>query len=97
VQVDITEDQTSPDQLREAFQGAASNKVRPRMFTFPSLTVAPTRMTLHRQPFVTELDLRLAHIPTSAIEYLKEVMPVTPSGAGEVEYDYDAWLDSVFE
>ena len=28
VQVDITEDQTSPDQLREAFQGAASNKVR---------------------------------------------------------------------
>lgn len=28
VQVDITEDQTSPDQLREAFQGAANNKVR---------------------------------------------------------------------
>ena len=26
-QVDITEDQTSPDQLREAFQGAANNKV----------------------------------------------------------------------
>jgi len=28
VQVEITEDQTSPDQLREAFQGAANNKVR---------------------------------------------------------------------
>jgi hypothetical protein len=27
-QVEITEDQTSPDQLREAFQGAANNKVR---------------------------------------------------------------------
>ena len=27
LQVDITEDQTSPDQLRDAFQGAASNKV----------------------------------------------------------------------
>lgn len=35
VQVDITEDQTSPDQLREAFQGAASNKVRPRRLTSP--------------------------------------------------------------
>ena len=28
LQVEITEDQTSPDQLRDAFQGAASNKVR---------------------------------------------------------------------
>lgn len=26
-QVDITEDQTSPDQLREAFEGVAGNKV----------------------------------------------------------------------
>jgi hypothetical protein len=46
---------------------------------------------------VTELDLRLAHIPASAIEYLREVMPSTPNEAGEREYDYDAWLDSVFE
>ncbi|KAF8262271.1 calponin homology domain-containing protein [Lactarius quietus] len=72
--VNITEDQTSPDQLREAFQGAASNK-----------------------PYVTELDLRLAHIPASAIDYLREVMPSTPNEAGEREYDYDSWLDSVFE
>jgi len=71
--VDITEDQTSPDQLREAFQGAASSK-----------------------PYVTELDLRLAHIPATAVDYLREVMPATQNG-GEPEYDYDAWLDSVFE
>ncbi|KAF8478104.1 actinin-like protein [Russula ochroleuca] len=72
--VDITEDQTSPDQLREAFQGAANNK-----------------------PYVTELDLRLAHIPAGAVDYLREVMPATQNGAGDREYDYDAWLDSVFE
>ena len=97
VQVDITEDQTSPDQLREAFQGAASNKVCPRVFTFPGLTNGADSATAHTQPYVTELDLRLAHIPASAIEYLREVMPATPGGTGEAEYDYDAWLDSVFE
>jgi len=72
--VDITEDQTSPDQLREAFQGAASNK-----------------------PYVTELDLRLAHIPAGAVDYLREVMPARQNDEGEGEYDYDAWLDSVFD
>ncbi|THH15844.1 hypothetical protein EW146_g4689 [Bondarzewia mesenterica] len=72
--VDITEDQTSPDQLREAFQGAAANK-----------------------PYVTELDLRLAHIPASAVDYLREVMPAARNGAGEPEYDYEAWLDRVFD
>jgi hypothetical protein len=49
------------------------------------------------QPYVTELDLRLAHIPAAAVDYLREVMPATQNGAGEPEYDYDAWLDSVFE
>ncbi|KAA1469945.1 hypothetical protein DENSPDRAFT_920749 [Dentipellis sp. KUC8613] len=72
--VDITEDQTSPDQLREAFQGVAANK-----------------------PYVSELDLRLAHIPASAIDYLREVMPGAQNEAGEFEYDYEAWLDRVFE
>jgi len=72
--VDITEDQTSPDQLREAFQGAASNK-----------------------SYVTEVDLRLAHIPAGAVDYLREVMPARQNGEGEGGYDYDAWLDSVFE
>lgn len=46
---------------------------------------------------MTELDLRLAHIPASAIEYLREAMPGKPDGAGEAEYDYDGWLESVFE
>ncbi|EIM86004.1 uncharacterized protein STEHIDRAFT_98331 [Stereum hirsutum FP-91666 SS1] len=77
--VDITEDQTSPDQLREAFEGVAGNK-----------------------PFVTELDLKLAHLPASAIDYLREVMPTAENGAGsgqesDREYDYQAWLDRVFD
>jgi hypothetical protein len=46
---------------------------------------------------VTELDLRLAHLPASAVDYLREVMPTSQNGIGEPEYDYDAWLDGVFE
>lgn len=46
---------------------------------------------------MTELDLRLAHIPAGAVDYLREVMPAAENGAGEPEYDYDAWLGSVFE
>ncbi|GLB38228.1 putative ca2+ insensitive EF hand [Lyophyllum shimeji] len=71
--VDITEDQTSPEQLRDAFRGIATDK-----------------------PFVTELDLRIAHLPPSAIEYLREAMPSTSNEAGEPEYDYERWLDDVF-
>ncbi|KAJ7812911.1 actinin-like protein [Mycena leptocephala] len=70
--VDITEDQTSPEQLREAFRGIAADK-----------------------PFVTELDLRLHHLPGASIEYLSEVMPRS-RGGGEAEYDYERWLDDVF-
>ncbi|KAJ7132945.1 actin cross-linking [Mycena filopes] len=66
--VDITEDQTSPEQLREAFRGIAADK-----------------------PFVTELDLRLHHLPAPSIEYLSEVMPRSSDGEGE--YDYERWLD----
>lgn len=72
--VDITEDQTTPDQLREAFRGIANDK-----------------------PFVTELDLRVAHLPVSAVEYLREVMPSTENDSGETLLDYEAWLDRVFE
>ncbi|KAK0201954.1 actinin-like protein [Desarmillaria ectypa] len=71
--VDITEDQTSPEQLREAFRGIASDKL-----------------------FVTELDLRIAHLPVSSVDYLKEVMPSVRNDAGEPEYDYERWLDDVF-
>ncbi|KAG5719277.1 Alpha-actinin-like protein 1 [Termitomyces sp. T112] len=71
--VDITEDQTSPEQLREAFRGIATDK-----------------------PFVTELDLRIAHLPQPAIDYLREAMPRTSKEAGEPEYDYERWLDDVF-
>jgi len=71
--VDIMEDQTSPEQLRESFRGIATDK-----------------------PFVTEVDLRIAHLPQSAIEYLREVMPSKSNEAGELEYDYERWLDDVF-
>ncbi|KAF5369426.1 hypothetical protein D9758_002608 [Tetrapyrgos nigripes] len=71
--VDITEDQTSPDQLRESFRGIASDK-----------------------PFVTELDLRIAHLPGPSIDFLREAMPSTKNEVGEPEYDYERWLDDVF-
>lgn len=71
--VDITEDQTSPDQLRESFRGIANDK-----------------------PFVTELDLRIAHIPPASIDYLRNAMPNSLNEAGEKEYDYERWLDEVF-
>ncbi|GAW06497.1 actinin-like protein [Lentinula edodes] len=71
--VEITEDQTSPEQLREAFRGIASDK-----------------------PYVTELDLRIAHLRTPSIEFLRETMPHTQNETGEPEYDYERWLDDVF-
>jgi hypothetical protein len=48
------------------------------------------------QPFVTELDMRIAHLPVSAVEYLREVMPSGRNEAGEPEYDYEQWLNDVF-
>ncbi|QRV77667.1 Calponin homology (CH) domain [Ceratobasidium sp. AG-Ba] len=69
--VDITEDQTSPAQLRDAFRGLAGDK-----------------------PFVTELDLRAALLPPTAIEYLQQAMPRREGS--EIEFDYEAWLDDVF-
>ncbi|KAG2037775.1 calponin homology domain-containing protein [Suillus americanus] len=71
--VDITEDQTSPEQLRESFRGIAGNK-----------------------PFVTELDMRLAQLPVSAVDYLSKVIPSTNNEVGEPEYDYETWLRDVF-
>jgi hypothetical protein len=48
------------------------------------------------QPFVTELDLRMAHLPPAAIEYLREAMPNGRNGAGEPEFDYEKFIDDVF-
>jgi hypothetical protein len=50
---------------------------------------------IESQPFVTELDLRVAHLSADAIVYLREAMP-SAQEAGEPQYDYEAWLDSVF-
>ncbi|KAM5539464.1 hypothetical protein V8D89_006916 [Ganoderma adspersum] len=49
------------------------------------------------KPYVTELDLRVAHLPATAIEFLRQAMPSTSNGVGEPEYDYERWLDEVFE
>lgn len=48
------------------------------------------------QPFVTELDLRLAQVPAHSIDYLKEAIPSKSDEDGEPEYDYETWLDQVF-
>ena len=98
--VDITEDQTTPEQLREAFRGIAGDKVR--LPDSSSLCEALgnlhcTDQLMTRQPFVTELDLRVAHLPASAVEYLREAMPSTQNDDGETLLDYEAWLDRVLE
>ncbi|RDX53548.1 actinin-like protein [Lentinus brumalis] len=49
------------------------------------------------KPYVTELDLRVAHLPASAIEFLRQAMPSSSNDVGEPEYDYERWLDEVFE
>ncbi|KAI0629735.1 actinin-like protein [Trametes polyzona] len=49
------------------------------------------------KPYVTELDLRVAHLPASAIEFLRQAMPCSENDVGEPEYDYERWLDEVFE
>lgn len=90
--VDITEDQTSPEQLREAFRGIASDKVC-ELFSVNGYVLIKACAS---QSFVTELDLRVAHLPVSAIGYLREAMPSVPNEQGELEYDYGAWLDSTF-
>lgn len=49
----------------------------------------------YQQPFVTEVDLRHALVPPSAIEYLLEAMP--PASVGDPgAYDYDAFLGQLF-
>jgi len=93
--VGITEDQTTPDQLLESFQGIAKSKVC--SITFAPLS--PFKLNLFSttsQDFITELDLRLAHIPQSAIDYLLGAMPSRQNEEGEKEYDYVGWLDEVF-
>ncbi|PPQ75187.1 hypothetical protein CVT24_010127 [Panaeolus cyanescens] len=48
--------------------------------------------------FVTELDLRRAHLPVQTIEYLKSAMPRAEGVEGEDgAYDYSAFIDAVFD
>ena len=94
--MDITEDQTSPDQLREAFRGIATDKVRSPFYSSPLDAQQTFIDAAFAQPFVTELDLRIAHLPARAIDYLREVIPSKLSETGDPEYDYERWLDDVF-
>lgn len=87
----MMEDQTSREQLLEAFRGIASDKVCKR----PSAVVARSSPK-NLQPVVTELDLRVAQLPAPAIEYLRNAIPSVPNEVGEPEYDYVRWLDEVF-
>lgn len=90
MEVDITEDQTTPEQLRDAFRVLANDKVK------SPYIVQATRHLTPIQPFVTELDLRLAQVPGHSIDYLKEAIPLKNGEVGEPEYDYETWLDQVF-
>jgi len=49
------------------------------------------------------LDLRIAHLPAAAIDYLREAMPTTNGDnktngmdSAEKEYDYERFIDEVF-
>lgn len=51
---------------------------------------------LNEQPFVTELDLKVALLPVSAVEYLRDAMPKVKSETSSDAFDYEAWLDTIF-
>jgi cofilin len=79
--------------LLESFQGIAHSKV---CFIVCLKNSGELTETFSPQPFVTELDLRLAHVPQAAIDYLVKAMPSGPNESGEPEYDYVGWLNEVF-
>ena len=85
------EDQTSPAQLRDSFRGIAADKVGAACIMTPLITDQLP------QPYVTELDLRVASLPASTIEFLRQAMPSSLNEAGEPEYDYERWIEEVFE
>jgi len=91
-QVEITEDQTSPEQLRESFRGIAKDKVCASHYA----RISTTANNFFAQPYVTELDLRMAHLPAASIDYLREAMPRSENESVEAEFDYDRFIDEVF-
>ncbi|KAJ1968962.1 alpha-actinin [Dispira parvispora] len=69
--VSITEDQTTPEQLRQSFKVVAGDK-----------------------PYVTEMDLKMSQLPPPVVAYLVNHIPRRTGSKNE--YDYQAYLDSVF-
>lgn len=50
------------------------------------------------QPYLTELDLRMALLPQGSIDYLIQAMPRSQmEGLAEEAYDYDSYLGKVSE
>ena len=48
------------------------------------------------QPYLTELDLRMALLPQGSIDYLIQAMPLAQmEGVPEQAYDYDQYLGNV--
>ncbi|RUS15386.1 hypothetical protein BC937DRAFT_92529 [Endogone sp. FLAS-F59071] len=84
--VSITEDKTTPDQLRQSFKTVASDKLGIQRHP---LTFYPTL-----QPWVTELDLKMCLVPVPVINHLKQTMP--PSRQNPDGYDYSAYVNQVF-
>lgn len=39
----------------------------------------------------------MAQVPANAIDFLRQAMPSYENDVGEPEYDYERWLDEVFE
>ncbi|KAJ1659395.1 alpha-actinin [Dispira simplex] len=69
--VSITEDQTTPEQLRQSFKVVAGDK-----------------------PYVTEMDLKMSQLPPPVVAYFVNHIP--RRAGSKNEYDYQAYLDSVF-
>lgn len=47
------------------------------------------------QPYLTELDLRMALLPQGSIEYLVQAMPKASVDGTDDAFDYEAYLSKV--
>jgi hypothetical protein len=77
--VEITQDTSSAGQLSDAFAEMANDKVSdPHLFPLVRVTGADVSILSvysFDQPYITELDLQMAMLPASSIDFLKSVNP----------------------
>jgi Ca2+-binding EF-hand superfamily protein len=71
--VEIIQDTDSPQQLQNAFREIAGNKVRRRHSLCKNQGggLYPELLSFEKQPYVTELDLQVAQVPKSSIDFFK--------------------------